>query len=1087
MHTTIEKNNVERILELTPMQKGLLYHYLQDSESEQYFEQVSLNITGNIENSIFKSTWESVVRSNEILRSVFRWEKLSQPVCVVLKDAVVPIIHYDFTQLDKEISLAELEKLKQQDRMKKIDISSEPFRIHLIKLSSNEFEVVLSHHHILFDGWSSGIILKEFIEFYNNLSKNKEISLNKKGKFSEFIEVCNKVDETQAQTYWKSYLKGFESATELPTYRKNKGNASKNNIASLNRLLPIELESKLRAFTRTNKFTIATVMYTAWSLLLHKYSSSKDILFGTTVSGRNVDIDNIENTVGLFINTLPLRVKISGKETIENILMDVNQMLLERDVYNHTPLYEIKNHSEKIGNEDIFNSIVVIENYPLNLNYDGNDKSSLKINNYSNFEMTNYDLTFSVEDFNQIKTNFIYDVHSFDPQVINNMSIHFNTILDNLVNNKLKMIDEVDILSKEERYEIVHEFNNTKASSVEKTVKQLFEEQVDAHKDNTAIVFEGNEFSYKELNEKSNQLAHYIRKKGVKTNDIVGLLVNPSVEMIVGILGIIKAGAAYLPLDPKSPVDRLVNILEDSKSYALITESELLPSFNSALNPNIYKICLDIDEQQINKQETVNLEDTNLPDDLIYTIYTSGSTGRPKGTLTSHRNVIRTVKDTNYIEITHNDTLLQLSNYTFDGSAFDIFGSLLNGAKLVLVDKETSFNIVKLANIIEKEEITVFFITTVLFNTLVDLNVNCLKNIKKVLTGGERVSYNHMEKALNTLGKGKILHVYGPTENTIFTTFYKLDCMDENLKTVPIGRPISNTSIFILNNNKQIVPIGVPGYIYVSGAGLIKGYLNRPDLTKKSFKVAENLFNKNQFKDIDMSNFGSSNIVYKTGDYGRWLPNGNIEFLDREDKQVKVRGFRIELGEIEQELLSFQRVKNAFVTTVISDNGDKKLCAYLVTKHAIDVEELHKDLQMKMPYYMMPQSYVTLEKFPLNKNGKIDVNALPEPQFYDLRAEYEAPNNEIESKLQVIWRNVLERDMIGVNDNFYTLGGHSIKATTIASNIYKEFGVQIPLGELFNLPTIRLLADYISKDKKNNDILVPDNIKRVKRNTFNAN
>ncbi|MCM3216686.1 amino acid adenylation domain-containing protein [Niallia taxi] len=1081
MHTKIEKNNVERILELTPMQKGMLYHYLQDNESEQYFEQVSLNITGNIDFSIFKKTWEAVTFSNEILRSVFRWEKLSKPLCVILKDLVVPIIQYDFTQFDKEISLAKLEKLKQQDRKNKIDISSEPFRIHLIKINSNEFEVIMSHHHILFDGWSSGIILQEFIEFYNSLSENKEISLNKKGKFSEFIEVCNKVDESLAQSYWKSYLKGFESATELPTYRRNKVKTSINKIASLNRLLPIELESKLRTFTRTNKFTIATVMYTAWSMLLHKYSSSKDILFGTTVSGRNVDIENIENTVGLFINTLPLRVKISGKETIENILMDINQMLLDREVYSHTPLYEIKNHSEIIGNEDIFNSIVVIDNYPLNLSYDGNVKSSLKINNYSNFEMTNYDLTFSVEDFNQIKTNFIYDVHSFDPQIINNMSIHFNTILDNIIDYKSKMIDEVDIISKEEKIEIVNKFNNTQSySSIEKTVKQLFEEQVDSHKEKTAIVFEDKELSYKELNEKSNQLAHYLRTKGVKTNDIVGLLVNPSVEMIVGILGIIKAGAAYLPLDPKSPVDRLVNILEDSKSQLLITESKLLSEFNSELNPKMHKICMDINEQ-IHIQKTVNLEEKNQPDDLIYTMYTSGSTGKPKGTLTSHRNVIRTVKDTNYIEITHNDILLQLSNYTFDGSAFDIFGSLLNGAKLVLVDKETSFNIVKLANLIEKEEITVFFITTVLFNTLVEFNVNCLRNIKKVLTGGERVSYNHMEKALTTLGKDKILHVYGPTENTIFTTFYKVDYMDENLKTVPIGKPISNTSVFILNNNQQIVPVGVPGDIYVSGVGLIKGYLNRPDLTNESFIEAKNLFNDN-----DISIFDSSNIVYKTGDYGRWLPNGNVEFLDRVDKQVKLRGFRIELGEIEKELLSFQRVENAFVTTVISDNGDKKLCAYLITKDAIDEEELNNDLQKRIPYYMMPQSYVTLENFPLNKNGKIDVNALPEPQFYDFRVEFEAPKNEIERKLQDIWHNVLEREKIGVNDSFYTLGGHSIKATMIASNVYKEFGVQIPLGELFKLPTIRLLADYISKDK-NNGILVPANIKRVKRHTFKAN
>jgi amino acid adenylation domain-containing protein len=560
--------------------------------------------------------------------------------------------------------------------------------------------------------------------------------------------------------------------------------------------------------------------------------------------------------------------------------------------------------------------------------------------------------------------------------------------------------------------------------------------------------------SYKELNEQSNQLACLLIEKGVKPDTIVGLMMERSIEMIIGIMAILKAGGAYLPIAANFPEERVEYMLADSGAKVLLTN---LPEGHHSINCQL---------SIVNCQLLMNAAPNSLshpthlthPTHLSYVIYTSGTTGRPKGTLTTHRNVIRVVKNTNYIRLTGEDRVLQLSNYAFDGSVFDIYGALLNGAALVLVEKGKVSDVDALGELIDREKITVFFVTTALFNTLVDLELECLRNVRNVLFGGERVSVAHTRRALEFLGKDKVIHMYGPTETTVYASYYIVNKIDETLGTVPIGKPISNTSIYILDKALKPTPIGVTGEIYIGGPGVARGYLNRPELTAERFPPAGG--------PTHPTHPLTHSPNYRTGDLARWLPNPAargayiIEFLGRKDHQVKIRGFRIELGEIENRLLKHHEIKEA-VVVVKEEKGVNQtyLCGYIVSTREFSTSELREYLSCDLPDYMIPSYFVQLEKIPLNPNGKLDRKSLPVPGF-KAGETYAAPRNEKEAVLVEIWAGVLgvEKDRIGIDADFFDLGGHSLKATSLVSRVHKELNIKIPLEEI-----IRGLSRYITK------------------------
>jgi fengycin family lipopeptide synthetase D len=1076
--TDVLKSNIEDILPLTPMQESMLFQYLQDPHNGQYLEQLTLYLSGKVDTTSFMKAWNFVAGNNEILRTVFRWEKLEQPVQIIFKQYELPIREADLTGSAPARRQGLLREIIAKDREEGVNISAAPLRITLCKMSEREYAMMISNHHILYDGWSNGILLKEFFDAYTRIDLGQEPISLVKFKFKEFIKWQRAQSKAKQQEYWRQYLRGFETKTTLPVSwkKRNSGAERRVDTAEFTAVLPVELAGRLDQFVQSRQITKAIVFYAAWGILLQKYNDSGDVVFGTIISGRPHQLKGIEQCAGLFINTLPLRVTSGSGECFSDILETIQYSLHAREEFESASLTEIKQYSAVSNQDSLFDSIIAVENYPLDSGLK-DDNHSLRVTGYETVEKTNFDLTLAVMLFDEIQIKWIYHTGIFHPEIMESLARHYTKVIAAIIDTPGLQPARLDLLADDEKHRLLYDFNHTHTHYPKaKTLPELFQEQAVMAPEAIALRLDERTLTYKELNARANRLAQCLRRKGVGSNAIVGLLMERSLEMIIGIFGILKAGGAYLPLEPDYPGERVKMMLDDAETAWLITEPGLLEAM--ALDPEEITangtrellFCKQVladhspDSSLAGQSESMeNLPVVNDAGSLAYVMYTSGSTGKPKGILTTHYNISRVVKQTNYIEITPDDILIQLSNYAFDGSTFDIFGALLNGATLVLAPKPVLQDLDRLADLIQKEKISVFFVTTALFNTLADHKLEALKSVRRILFGGERVSTEHVRKALHVLGPGRLIHVYGPTESTVFATFHIIHQIDDASGTIPIGRPLANTKVFIVNRDLQLQPPGISGELCLSGDGLAKGYLKRPELTAEKF-VPNPYF--------------PDEVMYKTGDLARLLPDGEIEFLDRLDTQVKLRGFRIEPGEIETALLQSGMVKEAVVLALDDPRGGKYLCAYLVPDSYacaygrvganLDLPELKQQMSRSLPEYMIPTSFITLEKMPLNSNGKIDRKALPLPESAAdyAAAQYLPPTTETETRLVRIWQEVLGRESIGIQDDFFEMGGHSLKATVLASKIHKEFNHKIPLAEIFSRPTIKEIGDYLNSNRQ---------------------
>ncbi|MEK5549083.1 amino acid adenylation domain-containing protein [Paenibacillus sp. FSL L8-0689] len=580
----------------------------------------------------------------------------------------------------------------------------------------------------------------------------------------------------------------------------------------------------------------------------------------------------------------------------------------------------------------------------------------------------------------------------------------------------------------------------------EKTIHQLFEEQVERTPDHIAVVFGDKHLTYADLNKQANQLAHVLRAKGLDQDEAVGIMVECSLEMIIGIFGILKAGGAYVPIDPEYPRERIRYMLTDSGANLLLTR---LPIHQQT---ELASVVLDLMDKRNYGKETGNLSSNQGSDTLACIMYTSGSTGEPKGTLTMHYNITRVVKKPNYIQFSTKDRILQVASFSFDGSTFGIYGALLNGGTLVLNSQDQTMNARELSSVLRTQKITKCFVTTALFNALVDVDPDCFATIETLLFGGEKVSVSHVRRAFARLGPGRLIHVYGPTESTVFSTYYHIDHLDENANTVPIGKPISNTKVYILDQEQHPLPQGVAGELYIAGDGLVKGYLNRPELTEERFI---------------QSSWVPGGRLYRTGDLVQEQADGNIEYISRIDDQVKIRGYRIEPGEIESHLLKVDDIQQAAVIAREKEAGQKQLEAYFTATKKLTADEIKTALSIKLPNYMIPSFYIQLEQMPLTLNGKLDRKALLalEENMHG-GAEYVSPKPGLETKLMDIWQDVLGVQQFSVLDSFFDLGGHSIHALTLMSRMERA-GYHATLTDIYHYKTIRALADYLHSTQNN--------------------
>ena len=1041
----LDPKSIENILALTPLQEGMLFHYLQDPQSGLYFEQLCLEISGEIDAPHFEKAWNVVSETNEMLRTVFRWEKLEKPSQIILKEHKCNVIFYDLSAKECSQKKTTLAEIKEKDRRESFDLHQVPFRVILCKLDEKKYEVVISNHHILYDGWSNGVILKEFFKAYHELRRGgRSLKLPVKPPFKEFIGWIHSRDRNKQEQFWREYLAGVETPTELPIKRRVEETTK---AVDYSIILEEDIKGKLAVFVKNSRVTLAPVFYTAWGILLQKYCGSEDVVFGTTVSGRSGGLKGIEDMVGLFINTIPLRAQTPPGERIGDVVFRTDRLLREREEFENAPLVDIGSYSSVVVGGSLFDTIVAIENYPLdNRLVPEGEGSLLSIQSYSIVEMTHYDLSVGIMLFNEIEIKFSCKQELFENGIIENLARHFKGIIQNIVENPETALSQLEIISGEEKNRILYDFNDTDAEyPKDKTIHQLFVEQVEKTPGRIALVGAALSvgpvsLSYRQLNEQSGRLAGLLIEKGVLADNIVGIKVDRSIEMVIGIFGILKAGGAYLPIDPHYPQERIDYMLKDSAAKILLTAAECIFNFHHS---------------------SFIIHHSNRSTHLAYIIYTSGSTGKPKGVLIEHASVVNRmfwVKER--YQLNERDVVLQAASFVFDVSVCELFRWVPAGARLYLLPPGGEMDPGLIVKTIGRYRITTADFVPSILTLILDQvdkhkSYDELASLKWMFTGVETVSLNLLKRFRETLERFNnttLINAYGPTESTVDVTYFQ--CTG-NYDTVPIGKPMANVRVYIVDKFGNLQPPGIGGELCIAGKGLARGYLNNPELTCEKFNRSYRSY--------------KTYILYRTGDLARWLSDGNIEFLGRMDHQVKIRGFRVEPGEIVGRLLNYPGIKEAVVLVWEEERGDKYLCAYVVSDVENAISELREFLAKELPEYMIPAYFMPLEKIPLTSSGKVDRKALPKPRF-SAGEKYTAPRNELERKLVEIWSDVLGRDAlhssqlqasIGIDDHFFRLGGHSLKATILAAKIHKVFDVKVPLPEIFKSPTIRGLSGYI--------------------------
>ena len=680
-----------------------------------------------------------------------------------------------------------------------------------------------------------------------------------------------------------------------------------------------------------------------------------------------------------------------------------------------------------------------------------------------------FDLTFSVQETNaELQGYWEYNTNILDADIVEGLTGHFQTLLNAIVADAQQSICKYPLLTAAQKHQLLEEWNHTDTIFDNKLcVHQWFEAQVEQTPDAVAVVYEQQKLTYRELNQKANQLAHHLQSLGVKSEQLVGICVERSLEMVIGMLAILKAGGAYVPLDPTYPQERLTYMLEDAGVSVLLTQSKLTANFPGK---GAKEVCFDRDWQLISNYSSDNPKTEVTPTNLAYVIYTSGSTGNPKGVAVPHQAIVRLVRETNYVQITPDDCIAQASNANFDAATFEIWGALLNGAKTVGITKEVMLSPEQLDQQLQKDKITILFITTALFNQLVSFRADIFQSVKTILFGGEAVNPSWVQAVLKNKPPARLLHVYGPTESTTFATWYLIEEVPEGATNIPIGRPLSNTTLYVLDSHLQPVPIGVPGELYIGGYGLARGYLNRPELTEQKFIP-------NPLSTI-------KSRLYKTGDLVRYLSDGSIEFLSRIDNQVKIRGFRIELGEIKAILEQHSSVKEAVAIAREDSDGNKQLVAYIVPQASQNelLAELRNFLQAQLPEYMIPSAFVLLDSFPLTVNEKIDTRSLPEPNYHRAICKTsENPQTEIEQKIAAVWQEILKLNSVGRDDNFFEVGGHSLLLIQVNQKLNAALNVELSMLEMFQYPTIRALGESLSKTKQESSPTTDNKGRRLER------
>ncbi len=1055
----------------------------------------AVRVTGQLSIDAFGRSLNEIVRRHEALRTTFQ-TPAGQPRQVVAPSLSIPLPLIDLCDLPKADHAAEAQRLIMDNAQHRFSLVRGPLlRAELIRLGEQEHMFLLNVHHVVFDAWSVGLFLLELTMLYDAFVHDKPSPLPELAiQYPDFAIWQRQwlQDEVLQQqlAYWKGQLGGRLPVLELPGDRPRPPILTYEGALCLH-TIPPALSQKLTAFSQSEGVTLFMTLFAAFQTLLYRYTGEEDIITGSMFANR--DFVDIEALMGLFVNNLLLRTDLSGNPTFRAFLGRVREIALEAFAHQNVPfeqLIEELRPPRDTSHTPMFQMMFILQNAPMSSQARQDlQMEFLRVDN----KTSKFDLTLSLSEmFDGLRAVAEYRTDLFDHSTIERLLGHYQVLLEGIVEDADRRLSDLPLLSQAERRQL-QAWNDTQAPFSEHAcLHQLFEAQAARTPEAIAAVYEDQQLSYRELSQRSNQVAHALGALGVRPGRLVGVALHRSLDLLVALLGVLKTGAAYVPLDPSYPPERLSFMLADARPVVLLTSREIgdwrLETDAAPKSPisNLQSqiIDLDADWPTIAQQPATTPDSRTTPEDLAYVIYTSGSTGRPKGVAIPHRAVV------NFLQamrerpgLGEQEVLLAVTTTAFDIAVLELFLPLIVGARLQLVSREVAGDAMLLAGALESSGANVMQATPATWRMLLDSGWPGSARLR-VLCGGEALP----RELANRLRQrcGELWNMYGPTETTVWSAALPVE---QGEGAVPVGGAIADTQLYILDRWLRPVPVGVPGELYIGGAGVARGYLHRPELTAERFVPNPFTTTDDRRPTTDEGKSGDAGggqcsvvggRLYRTGDWVRWRPIGTIEFLGRVDYQVKVRGFRIELGEIEAVLTQQEAVGEAVVVVREDATGDPQLVAYLVlrsegdsvappladgdgSQHVAILAKLRSQLAAYLPSYMLPQEYVVLEALPRTPNGKVDRKALPAPQqgAAALPRTLVLPRTPVETVLAKLWSEVLGREQIGVEDNFFDIGGHSLKATQLLNRVRETFHVNLPLRSLFQATTVATLTELV--------------------------
>ncbi|MFP2933000.1 amino acid adenylation domain-containing protein, partial [Pyxidicoccus sp. 3LG] len=1010
----------------------------------------ALRLTGALEVPALQRAFDELVRRHESLRTTFHAEG-GEPFQLIHPATGQQVEHVDLSHVpDAASRQAEVVRLATEDTLRSFDLATGPLlRVTLVKLAPDDHALLLCMHHIISDGWSTGVLVREVAALYETFRRGLPSPLPELPmRYTDYAlwqRGWMSGEALRAQLgWWKEQLGGAPHTLEVPGDKPRPASLShRGALAPIH--LPPALSQALEALAQREGVTPFMLLLAAFQTLLHRYSGQDDVLVGSPIAGRRHA--QTEGLIGFFVNTLVLRARFTPGLTFRELLAQVKDMTLGAYEHQDVPferLVEELQPARDLSRTPLFQALFVLQNTPEEeLSLPELTLRGVHVETTtSRFELE-FSLTRAPDGY---RGGLVFNTDLFEPSTAARMVDHLHLLLEGVLARPEAPLSASSLLGGTERKRMLVEWNATATDYPHSTTLQgLFEQQAALRPDAIALEFGEQRLTYAQLDARANQLANLLLKYGVGPEVLVAVSLDRSAELIVSLLAILKAGGAYVPLDASYPSQRLAHMLEDAPARLLITSRALRASLPVAENLT----CIYVEELPLDMLPRTRPVSGATSRNLAYVVFTSGSTGRPKGVAIDHRGVMRLLHGARYAHLGPEETFVHVAPISFDASTLEIWGPLLFGGRLVVFPPQSPSDLELLSGVLQRHGVTTLFLTSGLFSQVVDLKPESLRGLRQILTGGDVVSASHVRKVVETLGI-PVTACYGPTESTVIASTWEMTDVARVGTSIPIGTPIANTQVYVLDAHLQPVPPGIPGELFIGGDGLARGYLSRPDLTAERFIP-------------DPFSLTPGERLYRSGDKARWRADGVLEFLGRIDNQVKVRGYRIELAEVEAALLTHPGVREAVAVVRQDTPGDKRLVAYVIgDMEVLDSNTLRAWVQQRLPEYMMPSAIVILGTLPLTPNGKLDRKALPAPDLSGLqKSRYVAPRNSTEEALTSLFSKVLGTGRVGVEDSFFELGGHSLLATQLVSRIRATFGVELPLRAIFESPTVAGLAERL--------------------------